>query len=159
MSLRVFLGNHKAENYRDMVADLVQCYKAMGCNMSLKVNFLDSRLEKIWGQWAMSTESDVTRTFPPFQNGTRHVQSSMQADYCWTLRRDVAQAKYSRKLFIVTFYVMYILSVLKCKDRFSSQFNRALLKNLCLIERTNNIFEISARSSIGFTQPSQCDKI
>jgi hypothetical protein len=32
-----FLGNHKTENYRDMVADLViQSYKAMGCNMSLK---------------------------------------------------------------------------------------------------------------------------
>jgi len=27
-----FLGN-KAENYRDMVADLVQAYKIMGCNV------------------------------------------------------------------------------------------------------------------------------
>ena len=37
-----FLENHKAENYCDMLADLVQSYKAMGCNMSLKVSFLDS---------------------------------------------------------------------------------------------------------------------
>jgi hypothetical protein len=28
MSLPLFLGNHKAERYRDMVADLVQSYKA-----------------------------------------------------------------------------------------------------------------------------------
>jgi len=35
------LGNHKAEDYRDMVADLVQSYKAMVCNMSSKVHFLD----------------------------------------------------------------------------------------------------------------------
>jgi hypothetical protein len=40
-----FLGNHKAENYPDMVADLVQSYTAMECNMSLKVHFLDSHLD------------------------------------------------------------------------------------------------------------------
>jgi hypothetical protein len=40
-----FLGNHKAENYCDMVADLVKSYKAMGCNTSLKVHFLDSQLD------------------------------------------------------------------------------------------------------------------
>jgi hypothetical protein len=28
-----FWGNHKAENYRVMVVDLVQSYKAMGCNV------------------------------------------------------------------------------------------------------------------------------
>lgn len=40
-----FLGNHKAENYRDIVADLLHSYKAMGCNMSLKIHFLDSHLD------------------------------------------------------------------------------------------------------------------
>ena len=35
-------GNHKAENYHDMVADLVQSYKAVGCNMSVRVHFLDA---------------------------------------------------------------------------------------------------------------------
>ena len=33
-------GNNKAENHCVMVADLVQSYKAMGCNMSLRVYFL-----------------------------------------------------------------------------------------------------------------------
>jgi hypothetical protein len=41
----IFLGNLKAGNNRDMVADLVQSYKAMGCNMSLKVHFVDSHLD------------------------------------------------------------------------------------------------------------------
>jgi len=40
-----FMENHKAEDYRDVVADLVQSYKAMVCNMSLKVHFLDSHLD------------------------------------------------------------------------------------------------------------------
>jgi len=34
-----FLGNHKAENYRDKVADLAQFFKAMGCSMPAKVHF------------------------------------------------------------------------------------------------------------------------
>ena len=37
--------DHKAEHYHDVVADLVQPYKAMGCNMSLKAYFLDSHLD------------------------------------------------------------------------------------------------------------------
>jgi hypothetical protein len=39
------LGNHKAENYNEIVSDLLTAYKAMGCSMSLKVHFLDSHLD------------------------------------------------------------------------------------------------------------------
>ena len=40
-----FLGNHKAANYQDVVQDLLTSYKAMGCNMSLKINILESHLD------------------------------------------------------------------------------------------------------------------
>ena len=40
-----FLGNHKAANYQDVVQDVLTSYKAMGCNMSLKIHFLESHLE------------------------------------------------------------------------------------------------------------------
>jgi hypothetical protein len=40
-----FLKNCKEENYHDMVADLVQSYKGIGCNMSLKVHFSDFHLD------------------------------------------------------------------------------------------------------------------
>ena len=40
-----FLRNHKAANYQDVVQDLLTSYKAMGCNMSLKIHFLVSHLE------------------------------------------------------------------------------------------------------------------
>ena len=39
-----FLGNHKAANYQDVVQDLLTLYKALGCNMSLKIHFLESHL-------------------------------------------------------------------------------------------------------------------
>ena len=40
-----FLGNHKAANYPDVVQDLLTSYKAMGCNTSLKIHFLESHLD------------------------------------------------------------------------------------------------------------------
>ena len=40
-----FLGNHKAPNYQDVVQDLLTSYKAMGCNTSLKIHFLESHLD------------------------------------------------------------------------------------------------------------------
>ena len=40
-----FLGNHKAPNYREIVGELLRSYQDMGCNMSLKIHFLDSHLD------------------------------------------------------------------------------------------------------------------
>ena len=34
-----FVGNHKAANYQDVVQELLTSYKAMGCNMILKIHF------------------------------------------------------------------------------------------------------------------------
>jgi len=55
----------------------------------------------------------------------------MLANHCWTLRRDVPQAKYSRRSTTVTFSVMHILPVIYCKYRFSSQ----VTKNLACIKK------------------------
>ena len=44
MICKDFLGNHKAANYQDVVQDLLTSYKAMGCNMILKIHFLESHL-------------------------------------------------------------------------------------------------------------------
>jgi hypothetical protein len=40
-----FLGNHKAAKYQDVVQDLLTSYKGMGCNMILKIHFLESHLD------------------------------------------------------------------------------------------------------------------
>ncbi|UYV84034.1 hypothetical protein LAZ67_X000929 [Cordylochernes scorpioides] len=40
-----FLGSVKVEKYRDIVNDLFLSYKALGCNMSLKIHFLHSQLD------------------------------------------------------------------------------------------------------------------
>ena len=40
-----FIGNHKAANCQDVVQDLLTSYKAVGCNMSPKIHFLESHLD------------------------------------------------------------------------------------------------------------------
>ena len=43
--VKKFLGNRKAPNYREIVGELLQSYQDMGCNMTLKIHFLDSHLD------------------------------------------------------------------------------------------------------------------
>ena len=40
-----FLGNHKSDNFKKLVSDLLKNYKKMGCLMSYKVHFLLSHLD------------------------------------------------------------------------------------------------------------------
>jgi len=38
--VKEFLGNRRAQNYEDLVNNLLQSYQKLGCNMSLKIHFL-----------------------------------------------------------------------------------------------------------------------
>ena len=35
-----FLGNRRAQNFEELVNNLLQSYQKLGCNMSLKIHFL-----------------------------------------------------------------------------------------------------------------------
>ena len=39
-----FLGCHYSENFRDVIAEMLNTYKTFGCKLSLKVHFLDYHL-------------------------------------------------------------------------------------------------------------------
>jgi len=43
--VKVFLGNRRAQNYEELVNNLLQSYQKLGCNMSLKIHFLQSHLD------------------------------------------------------------------------------------------------------------------
>ena len=61
-----FLGNRRAQNYEDLVNNLLQSYQKLGCNMSLKINFLNSHLDfsqRNVVQWMMNTENVSIKTF------------------------------------------------------------------------------------------------
>jgi hypothetical protein len=59
------LGNRKAVNYQDVVQDQLTSYKDIGCNMILKIHFLESNLDffqKISVKSVMNRMKDFTKT-------------------------------------------------------------------------------------------------
>ena len=96
-----FLGNRKAPNCREIVGELLQSYQDIGCNMSLKIHFLDSHLDFFPDNLcAVSDEhrerfhQDISALEKRYQ-GQRSAR--MLADYCWTMKRDVPDAKHRRQ--------------------------------------------------------------
>ncbi|UYV62751.1 hypothetical protein LAZ67_2001822 [Cordylochernes scorpioides] len=91
-----FLGSVKVENYQDIVNDLLLFYKALGCNMSLKIHFLHSHLDFFPDNLGAFSDENGESTEKRYQGKW---SPGMLADYCWTLKRDVphTQAKYRRK--------------------------------------------------------------
>jgi len=96
-----FLGNHKAANHQDVVQDLLTSYRVMGCNMILKIHFLESHLDFFPENLGEVSEEHGERFHQDILAMEKRYQgkgtSSMLADYCWTLKRDVPDAKYRRK--------------------------------------------------------------
>jgi len=77
-----FLRNQKAANYQDAVQELLTSYKAMGCNMSLKIHFLEPHLDffpENPGEVSDEQGGDFTKTFWLWKNGT--MASGPQV--CW----------------------------------------------------------------------------
>ena len=69
-----FLGNHRAQNYRQIVDNMLTTYSEMGCNMSLKIHFLHSHLDffpKTVVQFLMNMESVFTKQFQRLKEDTR----------------------------------------------------------------------------------------
>ena len=100
------LGNRKTPNYREIVGELLQSYQDMGCNMSLKIHFLESHLDFFPDNLgAVSDEherfhQDISALEKRYhrQGGAR-----MLSDCCWTMKRDVPDAKHRRKSTNLTF--------------------------------------------------------
>ncbi|UYV73988.1 hypothetical protein LAZ67_11001726 [Cordylochernes scorpioides] len=102
-----FLGSVKVKNYRDIVNDLLPSYKALGCNMSLKIHFLHSYLDSFPDNFGTVSDENGERFHQDISSMEKRYQGKwspgMLADYCWTLKRNVPQAKYRRKFTVITF--------------------------------------------------------
>jgi len=102
-----FLGNIRAENYKELIEDMLTLYHKLGCNMSLKIHMLHSHLDFFPKNCGMVSDEHGERfhqeiaTMEKGYLGKR--STSMLADYCWTLIRNAPeqlhkrQAKRSRK--------------------------------------------------------------
>ena len=87
-----FLGNHKEENYKELVTDMIKKYKELGCLMSYKIHFLDSHLDYFPENLGDYSEEQGER----FHQDIREMESryqgrwdiNMMSDFCWMLKRE-----------------------------------------------------------------------
>ena len=79
----------------------------MGCNMSIKIHFLDSHLDFFPANLGAVSDEHGERFHQTISIMERRYQGkwnpSMMADYYWTLIREVPETKYSRKSYASTF--------------------------------------------------------
>ena len=95
-----FLGSHRAENYEEVVSNLLHSYEVLDCKMSLKVHFLASHLYFFHENLDVSDErgerfhQDIAVIEKRYK-GKWSV--GMIADYCWSIQRDSSEPEHKRR--------------------------------------------------------------
>jgi hypothetical protein len=96
-----FLGNQKASNYKELVENMLENFKNLGCNMSLKVHFLYSHLDCFPENLGDMSEEQGERSHQDMRTMEERYQgrwdAHMMADYCWNLHRDCSEKLHARK--------------------------------------------------------------
>ena len=82
--VKVFLGNRRAQNYEELVNNLLQTYQKLGCNTSIKIHFLHSHLDffpenKRWSEW-------WTRRAFPWRHFFKGEEISRETELCYARR-------------------------------------------------------------------------
>ena len=96
-----FLGNHKAPNYRELVRKMLSAFGKLGANMSIKVHFLFSHLDRFPDNLGDYSEEQGERFHQDIKTMEKRYQGRwdehMTADYCWNLLRDCPKVSHKRK--------------------------------------------------------------
>ena len=96
-----FLGNRKQDDYITLVDNLIKSFHALGCNMSIKLHFLHSHLDRfpenlgdVSDEQGERFPQDIKTIEKWYQGGW---DQQMMADYCWSLERDCVAICHQRK--------------------------------------------------------------
>lgn len=80
---------------------MLNAYHKMGCNMSLKIHFLDSHLDFFPENLGAVSDEQGERFHQDIASIEERYKGkwtpSMLADYCWGLKRQTARSSYKRK--------------------------------------------------------------
>jgi len=99
--VKVFVGNRRAQNYEELVNNLLQSYQKLGCNMSLKIHFLHSHLDFFLENCGAVSDEHGERFHQDISSMEKRYEGkwncAMLADYCWNLARDVPNMEYKRQ--------------------------------------------------------------
>ena len=94
------LGNNKARNYAELVTNMLNAFRNLGCNMNIKVHYLFTHM----GRFPVHLGSMSDEQGEKFHQDMKEMETmyqgrwdaDMMADYCWTLMRDIPTTEHSR---------------------------------------------------------------
>ncbi|XP_043287550.1 uncharacterized protein [Venturia canescens] len=96
-----FLGNEKIDNYQDLVEELLENFRNLGCLMNLKLHFLHSHLDYFPENLGDLSEEQGERFHQDISEMENRYQGrwniNMMADFCWTLKRERGREDRNRK--------------------------------------------------------------
>ena len=104
-----FLGNRKADNYKLVVnIMLLLAFCDLGCNMSIKLHFLNSHLDQFPENLGAVSDEQGERFHQDLMMMEERYQGrwdrNMMADYCWSIKRDCPQQVHKRKSYKRKFF-------------------------------------------------------
>jgi hypothetical protein len=89
-----FLGNTKADDYKERVGDMLQAYETVGARMSIKMHFLHGHLDYFPANLGDFSEEQGERFHQDISEMEHRYQGNwsvtMMADFCWSLQRSRA---------------------------------------------------------------------
>ncbi|GBL92371.1 hypothetical protein AVEN_174670-1 [Araneus ventricosus] len=98
-----FLGKRKAENYVELVNEMLNSLNSFGCNMSIKVHYLHSHSDRFPENLGDTSEEQGERFYQYIKTMKDRYQgrwdTHMMADYRWSFKRDCSKvhSRMSRK--------------------------------------------------------------
>lgn len=87
--MQTFLGSNRAENYAQMVDNLLGMFNEMGCRMSLKMGFLHSHLDffppnlgDVWAEHSKHSHQNISLMEKSCQGNINPNMIGMNAGFC-----------------------------------------------------------------------------
>ncbi|KAI6647435.1 hypothetical protein LOD99_12431 [Oopsacas minuta] len=95
-----FLSNYKAENYAELVGNMLSKFNNLGCKMSIKVHYLHNHLDHFSENFGDLSEEQGERIHQDSRVMQERYQGRwdihMMGDYSWSLQRDCPGKSHSR---------------------------------------------------------------
>jgi hypothetical protein len=96
-----FLRNIRAENYKELIEDMLLLYHKLGCNKSLKIHMLHSHLDFFPHNCGKVSDEHSERFHQEIATMEKQYQGKWStptlADYCLTLTRNASEQLHKRQ--------------------------------------------------------------
>jgi hypothetical protein len=94
-----YLGYYREQNYKNIVNHMLEKFKELGCNASLKVNFVDFHLDYFPANLGAVSEEQGERFHQDTKVMERRYQGRWNVSmiyYCWMLQQEVPAGLHKR---------------------------------------------------------------